>query len=36
MRVNEWINVHVGDSIAADDREALENLSHYIIRCPFS
>jgi hypothetical protein len=29
-------NVHVGDPIPADDREALEKLAHYIIRCPFS
>jgi hypothetical protein len=29
-------NVHVCDPIAADDRDALEKLAHYIIRCQFS
>lgn len=29
-------NVHVGEPIAANDRQALEKLAHYIIRCQFS
>jgi hypothetical protein len=29
-------NVHVCEPIAADDRQALETLAHYIIRCQFS
>ena len=29
-------NVHVGNPIPADDRQTLEKLAHYIIRCPFS
>ena len=29
-------NVHVCEPIAADDRNALEILAHYIIRCQFS
>jgi len=29
-------NVHVCEPIAADDRNALECLAHYIIRCQFS
>lgn len=29
-------NVHICEPIAADDRDALEKLAHYIIRCQFS
>jgi len=29
-------NVHVCEPIAADDKQALESLAHYIIRCQFS
>lgn len=29
-------NVHICEPIAADDRQALEKLAHYIIRCQFS
>lgn len=29
-------NVHVGDPIAADDRQGLEKLAYYVIRCQFS
>jgi len=29
-------NVHICEQIAADDRQALETVAHYIIRCQFS